>query len=206
MTEEDHSSTGFARAFTSLSLASCVSMGANLVRGKVAALFLGAAGVGIFNQLSLMWNRFQISGSLGAFSGLVQHGTEAIVAKDEIALHRLASTWWILLTVFSCLLAVAGAIESPAISNWLLGDHGAHAKLVALMLVSIPFAVTAQVYRALLSATRLIPQLVRAQILSDVGGALVFAALLPELGLPGAIIGFATIHVLFYLSLALSAC
>jgi enterobacterial common antigen flippase len=204
MSEPDEASGSFARAFTSLSLASGVSMGANLVRGKLAALFLGPAGVGIFNQLSLMWNLFQISGSLGAFNGLVQHGTEAMVAKDEAALHRLASTWWILLTGFSCLLAAAGALASPTISNWLLGDHGAHATLVALMLISIPFAVSAQVYRALLAAARLVPQLVRAQIVSDVGGAIVFAALVPMLGLPGSILGFATIHLLFYLITAFS--
>jgi O-antigen/teichoic acid export membrane protein len=204
MSEPDEAPGSFARAFTSLSLASAVSMAANLVRGKLAALFLGPAGVGIFNQLALMWNLFQISGSLGAFNGLVQHGTEAMVAKDEAALHRLASTWWILLTAFSCLLAAAGALASPMISNWLLGDHGAHASLVALMLVSIPFAVSAQVYRALLAAARLVPQLVRAQIISDVGGAIIFAALVPVLGLPGSILGFATIHLLFYLMTALS--
>jgi enterobacterial common antigen flippase len=204
VSETDHSPRSFARAFTSLSLASGVSMGANLVRGKLAALFLGPAGVGVFNQLALMWNLFQISGALGSFSGLVQHGSEAMIAKDEAALHRLASTWWILLTVFSCLLAAGGALVSPAISSLLLGDHGAHANLVALMLASIPFAVSAQVYRALLSAARLVPQLVRAQIVSDVGGAVIFAALVPVLGLPGAIIGFAAIHLIFYVMTALS--
>jgi len=204
VSEAAEPSGGFARAFTSLSLASGVSMAANMVRGKLAALFLGPAGVGIFNQLSLMWNLFQTGGSLGAFNGLVQHGSEAIVAKDEAALHRLASTWWILLTTFSCLLAAVGALASGTISNWLLGDQGAHANLVALMLISIPFAVTGQVYRALLAAARRVPQLVRAQILSDVGGALVFAALVPVLGLPGAIIGFSAIHLLFYTYTALS--
>src|SRR4051794_36056585 len=204
MNEAENSPGSFARAFTSLSLASGVSMAANLVRGKLAALFLGPGGVGVLNQLSLMWNLFQISGSLGAFNGLVQHSTEAMVAKDEAALHRLASTWWILLTAFSCLLAAGGALASTTISNWLLGDHGAHATLVALMLISIPFAVSAQVYRALLAAARLVPQLVRAQIGSDVGGAVVFAALVPTLGLPGSILGFATIHLLFYLITAFS--
>jgi len=204
MSEAAHSPGSFARAFTSLSLASAVSMAANLVRGKLAALFLGPAGVGIFNQLSLMWNLFQTGGSLGAFNGLVQHGTEAMVAKDEAALHRLASTWWILLTAFSCLLAAVGALASATISNWLLGDHGQHANLVALMLISIPFAVTGQVYRALLAAARLVPQVVRSQIISDVGGAIVFAALVPVLGLSGAILGFATIHLIFYIYTAFS--
>jgi PST family polysaccharide transporter len=135
---------------------------------------------------------------------LVQHGTEAIVAKDDIALHRLSSTWWILLTVVSCTLAGAGALFSPVISNILFGDNGTQASLVALMMVSIPFAVSAQVYRALLSAARLVPHLVRAQIYSDVGGAIIFAALIPLLGLPGAIVGFASIHLLLYLVTASS--
>ena len=201
---DSHAPGSFARAFTSLSLASGVSMAANLVRGKLAALFLGPAGVGIFNQLSLVWNLAQTAGSLGAFNGLVQHGTEAMIAKDEAALHRLASTWWILLTAFSCLVAAAGAITSPTLSNWLLGDHGTHANLVALMLLSVPFAVSAQIYRALLAAARLVPVLVRAQIISDIGGAIVFATLVPALGLPGAILGFAAIHFIFYVYTALA--
>jgi antigen flippase len=49
-----------------------------------------------------------------------------------------------------------------------------------------------------------VPQLVRAQIISDVGGAIVFAALVPALGLPGSILGFATTHLLFYLITAFS--
>jgi enterobacterial common antigen flippase len=204
VSETDHSPRSFARAFTSLSLASGVSMGANLVRGKLAALFLGPAGVGVFNQLALMWNLFQIGGSLGAFNGLVQHGTEAMVAKDDLALRRLSSTWWILLTAFSCVLAAAGALGSPTISNWLLSDGGKHAGLVALMLVSVPFASSAQVYRALLSSSRAISHLVRAQIVSDVGGAVVFVLLLPVFGLPGAIAGFASIHLLFYVLTAVS--
>src|SRR5436190_8163553 len=164
MSEGGETSGGFARAFTSLSLASGMSMGANLVRGKLAALVLGPAGVGVFNQLALMWNLFQISGSLGAFNGLVQHGTEAIVARDDLVLRRVASTWWILLIVFSCLLAIAGALTSSVISNWLLNDGGKHANLVALMLVSIPFASSAQVYRALLASSRAVSHLVRAQV------------------------------------------
>jgi len=64
--------------------------------------------------------------------------------------------------------------------------------------------VTGQVYRALLAAARLVPQLVRSQIISDVGGAIVFAALVPVLGLSGAILGFATIHLIFYIYTAFS--
>ena len=68
----------FARAFTALTGASAISMLAQLLRGKLAALFLGPAGVGIFNQLSLAWNIAQTIGGLGSFNGLIQHGAEAL--------------------------------------------------------------------------------------------------------------------------------
>src|SRR6186997_2918589 len=122
MTSEEKSSPTLGRAFTALSGASVVSMGAQLVRGKLAALVLGPAGVGVFNQLSLLWNLFQIGGSLGSFNGLVQHGSEALADEDSAALRRLSSTWLILLAALSCLLAAVGAIFAVPISDLLLND------------------------------------------------------------------------------------
>ena len=108
---------GLARAFSALFGASAFSMAAQLVRGKLAAVLLGPAGVGVFNQLSVMWNLFQIGGSMGAFNGLVQHGTEALVADDRDGLRRLASTWSLLLAVVSCLFAAAGVIAAAPLSD-----------------------------------------------------------------------------------------
>ena len=85
------------RAFTALSGATAVSMAAQLIRGKLAALLLGPAGVGVFNQLSLLWNLFQIGGALGTGNGIIQHGTEAIASDDQPALRRLVSTSTVLL-------------------------------------------------------------------------------------------------------------
>jgi len=192
------------RAFGALTGASALSMLAQLVRGKLAALLLGPAGVGIFNQLSVMWNLFQIGGSMGAFNGLVQHGSEALVADDRDGLRRLASTWTLLLTVVSCLFAAAGAVFAAPLSDLLLNDGGRHAGLVVLILLSIPFGVTSQVYRALLSASRAVGQLVKAQIFSDLGAAIIFAVLIFPLGLRGAVLGFMTTHLLFFLFTAAS--
>lgn len=185
-----------ARAFTALTGASVVSMAAQLVRGKLAALFLGPAGVGVFNQLSLMWNLASVAGGLGAANGIIQHGAEAMKAGDEAALRRLASTFAILLGGVACLLAAAGVIAAPFLSDLLLGDGGKHAGLVRLMLLGVPIGVSAQTYKSLLSAARGVGQLVRVQIASDVGGAIVFVALTIPLGLPGAILGFMATNLL----------
>lgn len=184
------------RAFTALSGASLVSMVAQLVRGKLAALFLGPAGVGVFNQLSLLWNLFQIGGTLGSGNGIIQHGAEAIARDDEPALRQLVSTSTILLGAVSIILAALGIVLSGPLSALLLHDNGAHASLVALILLSVPLGVTAQIYRSLLSASREVRALVAVQIAADVGAAIVFAALIVPLGLTGAILGFMATHLL----------
>lgn len=187
------------RAFGALTGASAISMAAQLVRGKLAALLLGPAGVGIFNQLSLMWNLFYLGGSLGSFNGIIQHGAEALAAKDEAALRRLASTSALLLGATACLLAAAGVIAAPWLSRLLLDDGGAHADLIRLILLSVPFGVGGLVYRALLSAARGVREMVKVQIASDVGGAIVFALLIVPLGLAGAVLGFMATHFIFML-------
>lgn len=186
------------RAFTALSGATAVSMTAQLARGKLAALFLGPAGVGIFNQLSVTWNLFQLGGQLGSFNGTVQHGADALSAGNRDALRRLVATSTLLLGAVSVVMALVGVLLAPLLSNLLLHDGGAHAGLVSLLALGVPIGVSAQTYRALLSAARAVPQLVRTQILSDVGAAIVFAALVVPLGLSGAILGFLSTHLLLF--------
>lgn len=191
----------FARAFAALTGASAVSMVAQLVRGKLAALFLGPAGVGIFNQLSLMWNIAQTLGGLGSFNGVIQHGAEALGNEDQDALRRLTSTFTLLLGAVSLAIALGGAIFATPLSNWLLHDEGKHAPLVALVMLAAPIGVSALLWRALLSAGQQVSSLVRAQIASDVGGALVFVVLVVWFGLNGAVIGFLVSQLILFLVL-----
>jgi O-antigen/teichoic acid export membrane protein len=189
----------FARAFTALTGASAVSMLAQLLRGKLAALFLGPAGVGIFNQLSLAWNIVQTVGGLGSFNGLIQHGAEALGKDDQVALRRLTSTFTLLLGVVSLAIALTGAMFAAPLSNWLLHDSGKHAPLLALLMLAAPIGVSAQLWRALLSAGQQVSSLVRAQIAADLGGAMVFAVLVVRLGLTGAVIGFLASQLILFL-------
>jgi O-antigen/teichoic acid export membrane protein len=188
----------FARAFSALTGASAVSMAAQIVRGKLAALILGPAGVGIFNQLSLAWNVANVGGSLGTFNGIIQHGAEAIASGEKDAMRRLSSTFTLLLGAVSLGIAILGAVFARPLSGWLLHDGGAHGHLVALLMLGVPIGVTAQTYRALLSAGRAVSQLVRAQIFADLCGAAIFAGLVVWLGLEGAILGFMASHMLLF--------
>jgi PST family polysaccharide transporter len=188
----------FARAFAALTGASAVSMAAQLVRGKLAALLLGPAGVGVFNQLTLAWNIAMTVGGLGSFNGVIQHGAEAMGKGDDPALRRLASTFTLLLGAVSLVIALFGAVFAAPLSDWLLHDGGHHAPLVALLMLAAPIGVSAQLWRALLSAGQHVSALVRAQIASDLGAVAIFAALVVWQGLTGAVIGFLASHLILF--------
>jgi O-antigen/teichoic acid export membrane protein len=192
----------FARAFAALSGASAIAMLAQLLRGKLAALFLGPAGVGIFNQLSLAWNIVNVAGGLGSFIGLTQHGAEAISSDDQAALRRLTSTFTLLLGAVSIAFGLLGAIFAAPLSDWLLHDNGKHAPLLALLMLAAPIGVSAQMWRALLSAGQQVSVLVRTQIASEIGGAAIFAVLVIWKGLTGAVIGFLASHLILSLAQA----
>lgn len=187
----------FLRPFAALSGASFVSMAANLVRGKMAAVFLGPAGVGIYNQLTLSFNVGTLAGSLATNNGVIQHGSEALMDENKERFSELVSTMVITLAVSSILITGAALFASRWISDLLLGDHGNHWRFVALLMVAIPIAVFGTLYRGLLGAGQDVRELVRIQIVSEIGGMILFATLLfLDLALTGALLGFLSVQLL----------
>jgi O-antigen/teichoic acid export membrane protein len=186
-----------ARAFKIQMAGSVVQMFAQIFRGKLAAILLGPAGVGVFNQVTLIWNLFQSAGSMGSFQGMVQHGATAMGEGDR-PIRQLLSTFTLVLATVSTLLAITGVLEARFLSDLVLNDGGKHARIISIMLLAVPFSVTALVYRAVLSSARAVEELVRAQILSDVCGAIVFGALIWSIGLTGAVLGFMVSHLAFF--------
>ncbi|MES2147326.1 MAG: oligosaccharide flippase family protein, partial [Pseudomonadota bacterium] len=186
----------FLKSFGALTGASFFSMAANLVRGKLGALFLGPAGVGIFNQLSLSFNVATLAGSLASNNGLIQHGAEALADDDRDAYARLAGTMTIMLAVASLLLTAIGVALARPLSDLLLADGGAHWREVTVMAVGIPIAVAGALYRGLLGGAQAVKAIVAVQISSEFGGALVFALLVVPFGLTGALVGFLSVHLL----------
>lgn len=171
-------------------------MAANLVRGKLAAVFLGPAGVGVYNQLSLSYNVAALAGSLASNTGVIQHGSESLsVERSEFA--RLISTLSLAFAASSVVVAGIALACAGWISELLLNDGGRHWREVALLMVAVPVTVFATLYRGLLGADQAVRDLVRVQIWSELGGMILFAGLLlGGFGLWGALVGYLSVQVI----------
>lgn len=178
------------RAFSALTGAAMVTMVTQIVRGKMLALILAPAGIGVLNQLQSTTNLLTTVSGLGFFSGVTQRVATAKAAGDDAAISRQMSSATIFLVGVSLLLTLAVVIWSPLLSNLMFADGGARADFVILTALGIPLTVAAQVYRALLSGLREVAALVRVRIAGDLLGLVVLAGLLIPFGLRGAVIAF----------------
>lgn len=178
------------RAFSALSGASVVTLTAQIIRGKILALILAPAGIGVLNQLQSTTNLLTTVSGLGFFSGIMRRVATARAEGDDGAIRRQISSATIFLVGVSLLLTIAAIVGAPWLSNLMFGDGGARADFVALTFMGIPLTVAAQVYRALLSGAREVAALVRVRITGDIIGVVVLAGLLIPFGLRGAVLAF----------------
>lgn len=167
-----------------------------VAKGKLSAVLLGPAGVGLLSQLTNVWTLANTVSGLSFYNGIVQRIAAANADGETDRLASQLSTSLIFLTTFSCLMVGVTTAFSGQISDLAFGDAGARGYLVAVILLSVPFAVTAQTYRGLLSGHRLVRPIVVAQVFSDVLGLLLFAVLIYSNQLLGAVIAFGALHVI----------
>jgi enterobacterial common antigen flippase len=184
----------FARAIAAFGLGSAAGTLIQVLKGKAAALLLGTAGVGVLNQITSAWSLLNTVAGLGMASGMVKRLAAARAAGDEAAVARQVSSSLAVLALFSLLLALLATLAAGWISAALFHDGGERRLLVVLVAWGIPFAVCAQVYRALLSAARQTRALVRAQVISDLIGLLVFLLLTWRYGVAGAVLALSLLH------------
>jgi O-antigen/teichoic acid export membrane protein len=189
--------SGILRAFTLFTGASVVGTITQIVKGKLSAVFLGAAGVGVLNQLTSVWSLFAVIAGLGFYNGMVRHMAQRWDANDRHSMQVHLSSSMFLLSVVALATALLGCVYSEAVSAFVFDDDGQRGDLVCLILVSVPVYIVSQVYRAMLNATRLVSWLVRARIAADVLSVLVLAVLIVPFGLKGAIASYIGLHVLY---------
>lgn len=182
------------RSFAALTGASLASVGANLVRGKLAAVLLGTTGVGVYNQLALTSNLAGLAGSLASNNGVIQHGAEALSENDQDAFANLSATIIVAVGLASLTIGLSGTLVASWLSNSLLDDGGQHWREVALTIGATPFYVFATLARGLLGSSRAVRELVRVQIVSELLGAAIFAVLIFPFGLMGALIGLVSVQ------------
>jgi len=184
-----------AKAVAWFGASSVIGTVIQVAKGKFGALVLGPEGVGILGQLTNLWSLFSTISGLSFFNGIIQRVASGIRDDDQLVVARQFSTSLLFLTLFSCVTSLLGAILASPLSHLIFSDNGQRAGLVALILLSIPFGVTSQTYRSLLTGHSLVRPVVKAQVAADVLGVLVFIPLLLSYGMWGAVAAFGLLQV-----------
>lgn len=188
--------SALAKAIALFGASSFVGTLTQVARGKLAAVILGPAGVGVLGQLTNLWTMVHALSGLSMFNGVVQRIAAGRRNKDdELVRSQFASSLYFL-TGFSCVTAVIGASLSGLVSDAIFGDAGLRAGLVALIILSVPLGVTSQTYRSLLTGHSLVKPVVKAQVASDLAGLAVFVPLVIYSGLWGAVLSFCLLQLL----------
>tara|TARA_R110000851_G_scaffold323169_2_gene489645 strand:+ start:7205 stop:8671 length:1467 start_codon:yes stop_codon:yes gene_type:complete len=179
-----------AKGFAYLTSASFVGTLTQIIKGKLMAVLLGTSGVGIFSQLSHLFNLLFSLSSLGFRNGIIKKVSQAIVEGDDEKIKQQYASVFIFLTILSIVIVSIAGLLSPFISHLLFSDHGEKSCLVLIMLMSVPFAVMANIYRSLLSGYMAVKPIVKAQIFADIISLIPFVFLLLYANLVGAVLAF----------------
>jgi O-antigen/teichoic acid export membrane protein len=191
---------GLARAIAVLGAVSLIGTATQVAKGKFGALLLGAAGVGVFNQLTAFYGLLFIGAGLGFFNGMMRQITLAV--KDGSSARAQMNSVCLFLGATSLVITIACLLASGVISDLLFADGGERAPLVALVVMAVPVAVQQRVFRAYLNAVHDLKGISRAQVTADVSSVAMFAAGAWFYGIWGAIASFVGMHVLLLLGMA----
>lgn len=184
-----------AKAVAMFGASSVIGTLTQVIKGKLAAVVLGPAGVGVLGQLTNLWSLFNAVSGLSLFNGVIQRIASGVKNEDQKLVTQQFGSSLLFLTIFSCFSALSGVILSSTLSHLVFGDGGQRAPLIALILLSVPFGVTSQTYRSLMSGHALIRPVVTAQVAADLMGVVSFIPLVLWKGLWGAVLGFCLLQV-----------
>jgi|GEM_PF-2378581 len=199
MTSKESKQSGLVRALAFFTGGGLVGVLTQVIKGKLTAVFLGTYGVGILNQLTSFWGLFSTVSGLGFYNGMVRNLSGFWGEDDKAAFRAHISTSTFFLMGFSLILTFLGCLNSGLISNAIFADGGQRADYVALILLSVPIFIMAQIYKAILNATRSTSGMVKSRMAADIASVAVLAILIWPLGLQGAILAYIALHALFLL-------
>jgi PST family polysaccharide transporter len=173
----------FAAGTTLINLMTAV---AALVRGKLAAVILGTAGVGLYGQVDTFYRGLVQICILSTGAGVTRCVAELIAKGDHAAVRR---AFWSI-TFFSLTLAVAVAgivsLSSRSLSQLVLGD-GRYGVYLAIVAVGLPLQALSDIILGMLVGLKDL----RAQVLVTAsytgGGTVLYAILIYQYGIAGAI-------------------
>jgi antigen flippase len=185
-----------AKAFILFSGGSIVGILTQVIKGKVMAVILGTAGIGIFSQLTKIFSFTFTLGSLGFKNGTIKTISESLRDDDHKKYIEEYSSVTIFLALISSIASSCGIIFSKTISHLLFDDNGGNYVLVSIIFSVVPVAVLTNSYKSILSGHLAVKKMVKSQILSDLFSIIPFLILIYYFNLLGATIAFCTYQVL----------
>ena len=180
--------TSIAKGFAYLTSASFVSTLLQIIKGKLMAVFLGAAAVGIYSQLMNLFSLLFTLVSLGFRNGIIKEISSSVEAGDEVAIRQHYSSVLIFISLFSIIAISILGIFSSSVSHLLFADNGEKSHWVMLVMMAVPFATLANLYHALLSGYMAVKAIVKAQIFADILSLIPFCLLIYYQDLSGAVL------------------
>lgn len=174
-----------------------------VVKGKVMAVLIGPAGIGIYTQLTSLFNLLFNLGSLGFRNGIIKRISVSIEEDDADTYQAQYATVLIFLSLLSITFIVVLSFFTAQISHYLFNDNGNNSDLVLVTLVAVPFSVLANFYRSMMSGHTAVKKIVVSQVLADVISLVPFMVLIYYEQLMGAVLSFVVyqcLKVLFYAS------
>lgn len=193
--------SSLGRAILVLGTVSVIGTATQIAKGKLGAIFLGASGVGVLSQLTLLYGLLFVVAGLGLFTGITRQIGLVVKSKDNRLARAQMNSVCLFLGITALALTLTVLNQAKWISDILFADGGARAELVSLVILAVPIAVQQRVFRAYLNATRNLKGISRAQVTADVTSVILFAVCAWQFGIQGAVFAFVSMHVTLLLGM-----
>lgn len=197
--------SSLGRAILVLGAVSVIGTATQIAKGKLGAVLLGASGVGMLSQLTLLYSLLFVVAGLGFFTGIMRQIALVVNSGDNRLARAQMNSVCLFLGITALVLTIAALTQATWISDILFGDGGARADLVSLVILAVPIAVQQRVFRAYLNATRNLKGISRAQVTADVTSVFLFAVCAWQFGIQGAVYAFVAMHAVLLLGMLIAS-
>lgn len=179
--------------------ASALVLATTLLRGKISALYLGPAGIGLIAQLNYLANLSTNFAALGLSNGCIKLLAEARAQGDIQAERRVRGIVFALPVTIGLVIALAIAVAAKPISG-ILFDSESHAVAIIVAATSIPLAMAAGSFSISLQGSGNMRRLAAVNSVSAVLTTVLVVSLVIAFGLDGAIAGVTLTSLVVLLS------
>lgn len=173
--ESEPKETPFRKIFraTAISgLSSATTILANIMKGKVIAVFLGPSGIGLFGLLQSVLTTVSTISGMGINSSGIRQIAEVHAKNDAVGLAAAYQVMWRAALLFGIIGAIILVMFRQSLAKLALGDVG-HSGTLAWVGIAVVATTLAAVQSSLLNGLRKIEDLARINIVGAASSTLV---------------------------------